>query len=94
VPACEADAQRVDRGEEPQSRHVLAGGAWTPYWAAPPVFGGYFGGFLPGLLLGELLSGGWGFGPGPGYYDVGGNGFDGGGGDFGGDGDFGGGGDF
>jgi hypothetical protein len=97
VPACEADAQRVERGEEPQSRQVPVGGAPTPYWAAGPAYGGYFGGFLPGLLLGELLGGGWGWGG----YDAGsvppaGDGFEsgdfgGGGGDFGG-GDFGGGG--
>jgi hypothetical protein len=95
VPACEADAQRVERGEEPQSRQVMVGGAMTPYWAAPPVFGGYFGGFLPGLLLGEMLMGGWGWGGyGAGPVDTGGSGFDGGdfgGGGFGG-GDFGGGG--
>ena len=93
VPACEADAQRVERGEEPDSRQVAVRGALVPYWAAPPAYGGYFGGFLPGLLLGELLSGGWGWGD-----STASTGFDsgiGGGGDFGGGGgggDFGGGG--
>jgi uncharacterized membrane protein YgcG len=102
VPACAADAQRVEHGEDPQSREVLVGGRPTPYWAAGPAYGGYFGGFLPGLLLGELLSGGWGWGGGyygAGPYDPGGGGGGGdlgggfGGGDFGGGGgDFGGGG--
>jgi hypothetical protein len=85
VPACEADAQRVERGEEPHSRQVASRGAMMPYWAAGPMYGGYFGGFLAGLLIGSMF-GGWGGGS----YDAGGSG-DSGGGDFGG-GDFGGGG--
>jgi hypothetical protein len=89
VPACEADAQRVERGEEPRTRQV--GG--VPYWDAGPAYapfyGGFFGGgFLPGLLVGEML-GGWGS---PTYIDTGDTGGDGGGDDWGG-GDFGGGGD-
>ena len=74
VPACEADAQAVERGEEPVSREVVAGGRRVPYWNAPPYFspwaGGYFmpfggTGFLSGLFVGELLGGaygGWGYG--------------------------------
>ena len=103
VPACEADAQRVERGEEPQTREIMYGGQRMPYYYAPPMFGGYFGGFLPGLLLGELLGGpfGWGgwygggggFGGDAGGGSFGGGDFSGGFGDFGG-GDFGGGGDF
>ena len=89
VPACEADAQRVERGEEPLSRQVAVGGATMPYWAAPRPFGGYFGGFLPGLLVGELLGGPFGWGGG--WSGGGGGDFGGGFGDFGG-GDFGGGG--
>ncbi|HEX4679250.1 MAG TPA: hypothetical protein VH210_08650 [Gaiellaceae bacterium] len=88
VPACAADATRIEQGEEPESRQVLVGGRATPYWAAGPMYGGYFGGFFPGLLLGELLVGGPGFGWGG--YDTGGSGA----GDFGGGsgaGDFGGG---
>jgi hypothetical protein len=95
VPACAADALRVEEGEEPVSRQVRAGGQLTPYWAAGPMYGGYFGGFFPGFLLGELMVGGFG---GSGYAgDVGSGGGDAGGdfggmgGDFGG-GDFGGGG--
>jgi uncharacterized membrane protein YgcG len=104
VPACEADAQRVEQGLEPASREVLVGGRRTPYWDAPPSYGpwagGFFGGFgglFPGILIGSMLAGA--FAP-PLYADVGadaggdgdmGNGDSGdGGGDFGG-GDFGGG---
>jgi hypothetical protein len=98
VPACAADAVRIEQGEEPESRHVLVGGQATPYWAAGPMYGGYFGGFFPGLLVGELLMGGGlgglGWGGVPGGYEGGGSSdgdFGGGGaGDFGG-GDFGGG---
>jgi hypothetical protein len=92
VPACEADAQRVERGEEPQTREISYGGRVVPYYYAPPMFGGYFGGFLPGLLVGELLGGpfGWGGGWSGGGWSSGGGSF--GGGDFsGGFGDFGGG---
>jgi hypothetical protein len=104
VPACEADAQRVERGDEPQAREVTWGGQRVPYWNAGPAYGpfagGYFGGFggglLPGILIGSLLGdatspawGGWDDGGGGGGGDFGGGGF--GGGDFGG-GDFGGGG--
>jgi hypothetical protein len=101
VPACAADAVRVEQGEEPMSRQVLVGGNATPYWAAGPMYGGYFGGFFPGLFLGELVSGGFGWGgvanggdAGPTVGDFGGGGSgDFGGGDFGGGGG-GGGGDF
>jgi uncharacterized membrane protein YgcG len=103
VPACEADARRIDAGEEPDSRQVTVGGRREPFWQAPAYFGpwagGYYGsGLLPGLLAGSLLGSTF-IGPadasaastdyGPG--DFGGGDF--GGGDFGG-GDFGGGGDF
>jgi hypothetical protein len=96
VPACAADATRIEQGEEPESRQVLVGGRATPYWAAGPMYGGYFGGFFPGLLLGELMVGGFGWGGAPGGYDSGGSSdgdFGGGGGDVGdfGGGDFGGG---
>ena len=104
VPACEADAQRVEAGEEPMSREISVGGQMTPYWNAPyyygPWAGGYFGGgLLPGLLVGSMLGGGMGFGWGDeasadvgGEGDFGGGDFGGGGGDFGGGGgDFGGG---
>ena len=69
VPACEADALALERGVEPTSREVVAGGQRMPYWNAPPYFGpwagGYFMpfggmGFLSGLFVGELLGGAWG----------------------------------
>src|SRR2546423_5735302 len=74
VPACEADAEAVGRGDQPASREVVARGQRVPYWNAPPYFGpwagGYFApfggtGFLSGLFVGELLGGaygGWGYG--------------------------------
>jgi hypothetical protein len=105
VPACEVDAQAVERGEEPASREVVAGGRRVPYWNAPPYFGpwagGYFmpfggTGFLSGLFVGELLGGaygGWGYGSWGGSGVPGGFGSwsGGGGGDFGGGMSFGGG---
>jgi len=105
VPACEADAQAVERGVEPASREVMAGGRRVPYWNAPPYFGpwagGYFmpfggTGFLSGLFVGELLGGaygGWGYGSWGGSGTPGGFGTwsGGGGSDFGGGMDFGGG---
>jgi len=108
VPACEADAQRVERGDDPQAREVTWGGQRVPYWQAGPAYapfaGGFFGGFggglLPGILIGSMLGGA--MAPGMAYGDYGQSGGDfGGGGDMGGDfgggfggGDFGGGGDF
>jgi hypothetical protein len=107
VPACEADAQTVERGAEPASRQVVTGGRQVPYWSAPPYFGpwagGYFMpfggmGFLSGLFVGELLGGaygGFGYGSWGGSGESGGfGGWDDGGGsgsDFGGGMDFGGG---
>jgi hypothetical protein len=102
VPACEADALRVESGEEPQTREILLGGRRMPYYAGPgwmsPYAGGWFGGFgglgtglFGGLLLGEMLGGGLGgWGPDTAYGDQG----DSGGSDFGGfgGGDWGGGG--
>ncbi len=99
VPACEADAQRAERGDDPRWREVEAHGQMVPYWAAGPAYspfygGGMFGGFgglglagglLGGLMLGEMLDG-----PDMAYADPGFGGGDFGGGDFGG-GDFGGG---
>jgi hypothetical protein len=101
VPACEADAQRVERGEDPHAREVEWGGQRVPYWQAGPAYapfaGGFFGGFggglLPGILIGSVLGGA--MAPGAAYGDYGGeSGGDFGGGDFGGGdmgGDFGGG---
>ncbi|HEY5833013.1 hypothetical protein [Streptomyces sp.] len=85
VPACAADAARIDDGEEPMSRTVPTSAGPQPYWNAGPAYGpwagGYFGGgLLPGLLIGTLLGGAFG-GPGYGYgsgYEGGGTGPDGG----------------
>jgi hypothetical protein len=92
VPACEADAQRVERGEDPEAREVTVGGQRMPYWAAGPAYapfmGGFFGaGIFPGLMMGTMLGSMWDT-PDFGGGDFGGGDF--GGGDFGG-GDFGGG---
>jgi hypothetical protein len=91
VPVCEADAQRVERGDDPEAREVTVGGQRMPYWAAGPMYAPFMGGFygagiLPGLLIGTSLGGFWDEPSGGG--DWGGGDF--GGGDFGG-GDFGGG---
>jgi hypothetical protein len=99
VPVCEADAVRIESGEDPHAREVMVGGRPTPYYDAPGYFGpwagGYFGGFapgfggfLPGLLFGSLIGGGMFGGWGGDWTGEGGGDF--GGGDFGG-GDFGGG---
>ena len=50
-PACEADAQRVERGEEPDPRQVTLGGRQVPYWNAGPAYAPYMGGFFGGGLL-------------------------------------------
>ncbi len=108
VPACEADALKVEAGEEPDTRKVRVNGSERPYWDAPSYFGPWAGGFygggiLPGLLVGSVLGSTWGgasdanAAPGAdlntgGWDNFGGGDFSGGG-DFGG-GDFGGGGDF
>jgi hypothetical protein len=106
VPACAADALRVEQGMEPETRQVMVGDRSEPFYNAPgyyaPWYGGYFGGFgggglLTGLLIGSALGGGFGgWGGGFGAY---GAGYDAGydaGGEQGGDGDGGdfGGGDF
>src|SRR3954454_14422735 len=98
VPACEADAIRVEEGEDPQTREVEWGGRRVPYWQAggayAPFAGGYYGGFggglLPGLLIGSLLGNAMAPGMAYGYGDYGDYGGGDGGGDLGG-GDFGGG---
>jgi hypothetical protein len=97
VPACEADALRVEEGIDPQPREVEWHGQRVPYWQAGPAYapfaGGFFGGFggglFPGLLIGSMLGSAW--GAPMAYGDYGGHGGDPGGGDFGGGGDWGGG---
>ena len=96
VPVCAADAVRVQKGEDPESREVSINGRSMPYWQAGPAYGPFAGGFfagglVPGLFLGSMLGGGFGMFGEAQASDMGdfGGGF--GGGDFGG-GDFGGGG--
>jgi hypothetical protein len=101
VPACAADALRIEEGEEPAQREVLVGGQRVPYWGVPglmPYAGGFYGifggGLFPGFLLGSMVGGGMfaetaAADTGPDSGDFGGDDF--GGGDWGG-GDFGGGG--
>lgn len=90
VPACEADAQRVERGEEPDARRIDG----KPYWEAGRAYAPFYSSFFPGLLIGSMVAGGW-DNPTPSDYSGGsswgGGDFGGGGGDFGGGG---GGGDF
>ena len=104
VPACAADAARVEAGAEPNARQIVVQGQSMPYWNAPyyygPWAGGWFGGMggglFQGMLLGSMLGHGMGFGGFGGYGGHGsdsGSGGDGDGGGWGG-GDFGGGGGF
>ncbi|MEU5883125.1 hypothetical protein [Spirillospora sp. NPDC047279] len=97
VPACEADAQAVLSGGEPDVRMVPYEGGRRPYYNAGPAYapyaGGYYAGYggldlLSGMMIGTMLGsmmGGWGGG----YADVGAGGFGGDGGDVGGGWDFG-----
>ncbi|WP_354642463.1 hypothetical protein [Kitasatospora camelliae] len=61
VPACAADAARLESGLDPDVRTVETDRGRQPYWNAGPVYspwaGGYYGsGLLPGLLVGTLLG--------------------------------------
>ncbi len=102
VPACEADAEAVLRGGDPDIRMVPYRGAREPYWNAGPAYAPYAGGYYYGYggfdLLGGLMIGtalGSMMGPGLGWGGMGYGGMDGGfgdgGGDIGGGWDFGGG---
>ena len=93
VPACQADAVRLQEGEEPDSRLVTVDGERRPYWEAGPAYSawaaGYYGAFLPAMLWGTMLGSAMATGPAyadAGSYDSGG--FDGGGYDGGGFGGF------
>jgi hypothetical protein len=65
VPACAADALRVEQGADPEQREVMVGGQRTPYWGVPglmPYASGFYGlwggGLFPGFLLGSMFGGG------------------------------------
>jgi hypothetical protein len=100
VPACAADAARVEAGETPEARQVLVRGERRPFWDSDshqPWAAGFFGGAAAGVFVGSALAPGEAEAASPAYdsSDAGGGDFGGdvsGGGDFGGD--AGGGGDF
>jgi hypothetical protein len=85
VPACQADAVRLQEGQDPDARMVTVDGERRPYWEAGPAYSawaaGYYGGFLPGMLWGTMLGTAFAHGPayagGAGGFEDGG-GFDGG----------------
>lgn len=96
VPACAADAERVESGHDPEARMVEVAGHRRPYWEAGPQWAPYAGGYYAGyggfgmlnsILIGTAIGSMWGHGMGMGYGTVGHGGF----GDFGGGGGFGGG---
>lgn len=57
VPACAADATRIEEGEDPEARHVLVRGSPTPYWGAGSAFepwtAGFFGGAVGALAFAD-----------------------------------------
>jgi hypothetical protein len=75
VPACAADAERVEAGAEPDSRQVMVGAQRMPYWQAGPTYApwaaGYFGGFglMEMMFVGTFM--GSAFGDFDGSYDSG-----------------------
>jgi len=65
VPACAADALRIEQGGDPEQREVLVGGRTVPYYGVPglmPYASGFYGlwggGLFPGFLLGSMFGGG------------------------------------
>jgi hypothetical protein len=64
VPACAADAERVNAGAEPDVRKVMVGPQRVPYWEAGPAYSPYaqglfggVGGVLTGMFIGTALGG-------------------------------------
>ena len=62
VPACAADAERVEAGAEPASRQVMVGSRRVPYWQAGPAYApwaaGYFGAFglMEMMFIGTMMG--------------------------------------
>jgi uncharacterized membrane protein YgcG len=59
VPACAADAARVEAGETPETRQVLVGGERRPFWDSDrhePWASGFFGGAAAGVFVGSVAS--------------------------------------
>jgi len=67
VPACEADADRIERGQAPLARRRTVDGSSIPYWDGPWWYAdwaaGYFGGMasvgLPGRLFDHVPGPEW-----------------------------------
>lgn len=69
IPVCLADADRVEAGAEPDTRHVRKDGRMVPWYQGGPAYGsyadGYYGayamnGLFPAFLLGSMMGGFWG----------------------------------
>jgi hypothetical protein len=79
VPACAADAARLESGSAPVPREVVVRGRTIPYWDAPWYYGGWAGGYFAefggGAVLPGALFGGW-LGSGLGWEAITGKGLD------------------
>lgn len=77
VPACAADAERVEAGAEPASRQVMVGSRRVPYWQAGPAYApwaaGYFGAFglMEMMFIGTMMGAAFGGFGGDGSYGEG-----------------------
>ncbi len=61
IPACAADAERVEAGADPYIRTVQVGSRRVPYWQGGPAYApwaqGYYTGWRGNSLLGDLVVG-------------------------------------
>ncbi|HET9126820.1 MAG TPA: hypothetical protein VFN73_01950 [Propionibacteriaceae bacterium] len=61
IPACAADAERVEAGADPYIRTVQLGSRRVPYWQGGPAYApwaqGYYTGWRGNSLLGDLVVG-------------------------------------
>ena len=59
IPACAADAERVEAGAEPYIRTVQVGSRRVPYWQGGPAYApwaqGYYTGWRGSSLLGDMV---------------------------------------